>query len=110
MGYEIRNNIDKGYFCLIKATKSNESFEYILDKHKVDLNDYWVLKTTRKFRFLKMDDYKKYSGITCFKKDLFKKEDIELWINFLIKIDLTINYLSKPFTPVEMLNKIKVIK
>jgi hypothetical protein len=110
MGYEIRNNIDKGYFSLIKSNRSIESFEYLLDKHKIHLNDYWIVKSTRNFKLLEKDEYKKYSGIMCFRKDLYKKEDIEMGINFLIKIDLTIPYISIPFPPVEVLNKIKIIK
>ena len=111
MGYEIRNNIDKGYFNLIKATRSNESFEYLLDKFKIDLDDYWVIKKTDKFRFLEKQEYKKYCGITCFRKDLFKKEDIELCLSVIYsRLDLMIKFLTKPFPPIEMLNKIKVIK
>lgn len=111
MGYEVVNNIDKGYFFLYKVVRSNESFEYLLDKHKVDLDDYWVLKTSGNFRFLEKDQYKKYSGIICFRKDFFKKEYIELWLNVIYgRLDLTINYLTKPFPPIEMLNKIKVVK
>jgi hypothetical protein len=110
MGYEIRNNIKKGYFILIRSNKSNESFEYLLDKYEIDLNDYWVLKTSDRFRFLEKDQYKKYAGITCFKKDLFKKEYIEEFFEFLIKIDLMIKFLVKPIPPKEVLNKMKIVK
>lgn len=111
MGYILIDNLNKGYFKLGKENKSNESFEYLLGNFKIDLNDYWVLKTSDRFRFLEKDQYKKYCAITCFKKDLFKKEDIELWLNVIYsRLDLMIKFLVKPFPPVEILNKIKIVQ
>lgn len=110
MGYEIRNNIEKGYLQLIKNNKLIESFENILDKHNVDLDDYWVIKMTDRFRFIEKDRYEKYAGIICFSKKIYKKEDIQKWIDFLYnRLDLMIKYLTKPFPPVEILNKIKLV-
>jgi hypothetical protein len=111
MGYEIVNNITKGYFSLYKRKKANRTFRQELDKYEIDLDDYWIIKQSGNFRFLKKDEYEKYTGITGFKKDLFKKEYIELWLSVIYcRLDLTINYLTKPFPPIEIIDKIKIVK
>lgn len=110
MGYEIRNNIDKGYFRFNKVNSSNESIESILDKHKVDINNYWIIKATRRFKLIDIEQINKPATIICFSKNLYSKEYIEDFFEFLIKIDLTSSYLVKPIPPKQVLNKIKIIK
>jgi hypothetical protein len=110
MGYEIRNNIKKGYFRLGKVNKSNESIEYLLDKHKIDIKDYWVLKATNKFKLIDKCEYEKYASIIFLNKSLFNGEYIN---NFLDKIyndlDLMIVFFNKPI-PYGILNKIKIVQ
>lgn len=110
MGYEIRNNIDKGYFRLGKANTNNLTIDYYLKKLKIDIKDYWVLKATNKFRLIDKCQYEKYASIIFLNKSLFNGEYIN---NFLDKIyndlDLMIVFFHKPI-PYEILNKIKVVK
>ena len=111
MGYDMVNNIDEGYFRLIKRNKANKSINYLLNKHNIDLDDYLLMKSTSNFRFIGVEDIEKYAGVICFKKHIFKKQDIELWIDFLYK-DLKIDskFLNRPFPSKEIYNKIKIVE
>ena len=113
MGYEIINNIDKGYFCLIKANRGNNPkypIDYYLDKFNIDLNDYLLMKRSGNFRFINIEDIEKWAGVICFKKDIFNKEDIDKWLDFLYKdLEISLLFLDRPFPPIEILNKIKIV-
>tara|TARA_R110000796_G_scaffold171070_4_gene288066 strand:+ start:977 stop:1333 length:357 start_codon:yes stop_codon:yes gene_type:complete len=115
MGYEIINNIDKGYFDLVKANRGNSPkypIDYYLDKFNIDLNDYWIMKKSNTFRFIDIKDMEKWSGVICFRKDTFNKEHIDKWIKLIYdKLDLNgvMKYLNKPFPPIEIFNKIKIV-
>jgi len=109
MRYIITNNIDKGWFYLVKRSNVGEDIEYYLDKHNIDLNDYWILKCSNKFRFINKQDIEKWAGVIFFKKDIFNKEDIEKWLDFHNSFDYQLKYLNKPFPPIEILNKINII-
>lgn len=53
----------------------------------------------------------KYSTYIFFKKDLYNKECIDMWIEFLSKIrNLRVYYLDKPFPPFNPEDKIKIKK
>jgi len=111
MGYEIKNNINEGYFSLIKAYRGDNPkypINYYLDKFNIDLNDYWILKKSGRFRLLDIEDIEKYSGIMCFKKNMYNKQEIDKWLNFLL--NKRIPYLNNPFPPIEIYNKIKIIE
>ena len=108
MGYSITKNIDKGYFNLNKNKKSNHTVDYLLNKFNIDLDDYWIMKKSSNQRLVNIEDIEKWSGVICFRKDTFNKEDIDKWLNFLYK-DLSMKYLNKPFPPIEIFNKIKII-
>lgn len=110
MGYGFKNNIDKGYFLIQKLSISNLTIQYYLDKYKIDLDDYWIVKSTRNFKLIDKSEINNYAGITCIDKNLYSKEYIERFFEFLIKIDLTIPYLNKPMPPIKILNKIKVVQ
>lgn len=111
MGYELVNHKDKGWFYSYKVKRSDESLEYLLDKHNIDLNDYLILKQSGKFRFLDIEDRYKYAGITCFRKDIFKKEDIERWLDLIYnELDITLTFLTKTFPDISLMNKINVIQ
>ena len=110
MGYEIINNIDKGYFRLVKRNNGGEYLEYYLDKFNVHLNDYWILKSSNKFRFINIEEIEKYSAVVCFKRDVYDREDIDKWLYFHNSFDYRLKYLIKPFPPIEILNKIKLVE
>ena len=64
-------------------------------------DDYWCYKTTSKFREVDYEAFLefKYAGYSFFRKDLYKKEYIDIWVEFCN--GLTIQYLDKlpPFPP-----------
>ena len=109
MGFNFYKNIDKGWFRLLKMRNYNESIDYYLDKFNVDLDDYWILKYSNKFRFINKQDIEKYAGVICFKKDIFNKEHIDKWLDFHNSFDYRLKYLVRPFPPISVFNKIKII-
>lgn len=111
MGYKLINNLKNGFFDNIKCCYYSFSFYESLKRKNINVEDYWILKKTGNFKLLEKHEYEKYAGVIGFKKDLFKKEDIELWIYKIYKeLNMSMPYLSKPFPPIEMLNKIKVVQ
>ena len=110
MGYDINNNIDKGYFQIKKSNKVNKSINYLLNNYNIDLNDYWILKCSNRFRFIDIETIDKYSAVICFNKEIFNKEDIDKWLDFHNSFDYRLKYLIKPFPPIEILNKIKLVE
>ena len=110
MGYSITKNIDKGYFQISKNKKSNYTIDYYLNKFNINLNEYHILKCSNKFRFIDVKDIDKYSGVIFFNKNICSKEDIDKWLDFHNSFDYRLIYLHKPFPPIEMLNKIKIIR
>jgi hypothetical protein len=114
MSYEIRNSLDKGYFNILKTFRGN-NYKYtlneIIDKYSLDFNDYHIIKKTNFFRILNIKDIEKYAGVVCFHKDMYSLEYINRWIDFLYKeLKIQPQFISKPFPPEYMLNKIKVIQ
>ena len=111
MGYELVNHKDKGWFYSYKVKRRDDSLEYLLDKYNINLDDYYILKQSGKFRFLDIEDRYKYAGITCFSKDRFSKGDIDKWLDLIYgELDLTINFLTRPFPDISLMNKIRVIE
>lgn len=126
MGYTISNFKDDGYFYMIKDKNSNYDMEYLLDKHNINLDDYLIVKKSNKFRLLSINEINRYSGIICYKKDMYKKEDIEEWIYFLyytyakdrttiidgngLGLNRFMKYLMRPFPPIAIMNKIRLIE
>lgn len=108
MGYSITNNVDKGYFKLSKNQKSNYTIDYLLNDFNLD--DYNILKCSNKFRFIDIKDIDKWAGVIFINKNICSKEDIEKWLDFINDFDYRLMYLHKPFPPIEMLNKIKIIR
>ena len=88
-------------FKLIYGRRSDKKLTDFLPLF--NFGDYWCYKTTNKFREV---DYQtfisfKYGGFTFFRKDLYKKEHIERWVQFFIVSHSSgsIQYLSKPTPP-----------
>jgi hypothetical protein len=94
---------------VIKLTRTNRKgsrariITKILDHLKrFDINDYYIYKTTGKQ--IEVDYYQllefKYSGYTLFRKSIYDKKHIDIWIEYLEIIP--IQYLVKyppPFHP-----------
>ena len=111
MGYNITNNIDKGWFRLVKRSNVDKTINYYLEKYNIDLDDYLLMKSTGNFRFIDIKDINRWANIMCFKKDRFKKQDIDKWLNLLYK-DLKVDckFFNNPFPPISVLNKIKIVE
>ena len=112
MEYEIRiKDMHKGYFRLMKMSRANHTIDYLLNKHNINLDDYLLMKRSGNFKFINIEDIDKWSGIICFRKDIYCRENIELWLNFLYKdLKISLNYLDRPFPPIQILNKIKIVE
>ena len=108
MGYKIIGavNINKGYFFIQKSSPSNDSLNDVLDKHNVNLDEYWILKSTRNYKFLKHNEMYDYATIGFFNKNVFSKEHIQLWID---KFQGIAPYLVK-IPPVRIIDRIKIIQ
>ena len=104
------NYLDKGWFYLVKRKKEKDSIEDIINRYNINLNDYWILKCSNRFRFIDMDEIYNYAGIICFRKDLFKRQDIQRWLDWYNGFDYQIKYLVKPLPPIQYLNKIKIVE
>lgn len=109
----ILNNIPVGgdYFSLLYSRKSNNNLQFHLDQF--DPNDYWIYKSTRKFKEVTYQDLLdfKYASYIFFKKDLYDKDWIDNWINFIYSIkDMSFLFLHKPFPPFNPQDKIKIKK
>jgi hypothetical protein len=107
---------NKNYFYLnkhkpTKGIRGNVDIDYYINKNNIDFNDYYIIKKTGNFRILDIKDIEKYSGVICFHKSMYSLDYINLWFNFLYKeIKISVPYLSMPFPPEYMLNKIKVVE
>ena len=93
-----RRIVGGDYFFLLKQTGFNKKLTDFLPLFNFD--DYWCYKTTNKFRQV---DYQtfinfEYGGYTFFRKDLYRKEHIERWVEFFISLG-GIPYLTKPTPP-----------
>ena len=107
------NYLDKGWFYLVKRKKEKDSIEDILSKYDIDLNNYWILKYTDRFRFIDIDELYDYAGFICFRKDIFNKEHIDMWIEFIyndLGLKGPMTYLVKPLPAKEIMSKINLIE
>ena len=111
MGFRLDNNTDKGWFRLLKMTNYNESIDDYLNEYNIDLNDYFILKYSNKFRFIDVKQIQQWAGVLCLKKNMYNKKHINNWLD-LINNKLKVNclYLVRPFPPIEILNKIKLVE
>ena len=94
MNYENNRPINSKHFFIQKMIGSNKSLEYYLDQIKIE--DYILIKMTRNFRIINIEEIYKYAGVLFIKKDIFDEENFNLWQNW-IKNNIPINYLNKPF-------------
>jgi len=100
--------INGDFFLLSFRRKYGYNLKYYLDQFNPE--DYWIYKSTGRQRLVGPEwvDWR-WSGYIFFKKELYDKEDINKWIDFIWSFS-SLMYLSKPFPPIELMKKIKIIK
>jgi hypothetical protein len=78
---------------------------------RYNLNDYYILKASNKFRLISIDDFKtlKFCKHLLLKKDIYCINYINKWLDFINYNKFDFRFITKPFPPVEILNKIKII-
>ena len=71
------------YFRLMFVRISTKKLEYYIKQFNPE--EYHILKSTSKFRFISVDDFLEfhYSGYIFFKKELYDKEYIQKWLDFI---------------------------
>ena len=86
------------YFGLIYYRKSDKYLKDFLPLF--NFQDYWCYKCTRQQKVVNYEDLLefKYSRYTFFKKNIYSKENIDIWIKWMINIG-GIQFLSKPTPP-----------
>ena len=101
----IRISRGNGCFKVIKARRSSLLLDDYIKDINLNFEDYYIYKYTNKFRPVSKEDFIefKYSHYMFFHKDLYSNVDINKWIDL---ISSHILYLTKPFPPIEYLNKI----
>jgi len=92
------NGYDCFYLKFLRA--STTPLDFYLDLF--NLEDYWIYKYSNKQRLVSIEEFMKfeYSGYIFYKKDLYDKEHINLWIGELnIIMNNKSGYLVKPTPP-----------
>jgi len=96
----IRNKrvVGGDYFILFYHRQYNKKLTDFLPLFNPD--DYWCYKTTGLFKEVDYQDFInfKYAGYTFFRKDLYKKEHIDMWVEFCNGLSVS-KYLNKPTPP-----------
>jgi len=97
------------YFGLKYLRSSKLKLDYFLNKFNPD--DYFIYKTTDKQKLITLEDLIefKYSYYIFFRKDLYDKEFIDMWIKWLKTIG-GIKFLDKPLPPFNPSDKIEIRK
>jgi len=92
------------------AKKQPGKPKFIIEEYNLD--KYILVKGSSNFRIISKEDIYnyKYCSVLLFKKEYYKQEDFELWFNFLIQYKIDCKFLTKPFPPIEVINKIKIIE
>ena len=106
MNYINARPINSAHFYIGKMRGSEKSLEYFLNKIKIE--DYILIKMTRNFRKINIENIEKYAGVLFIKKDIFDEENFNLWLVW-IKNNIPINYLNKPFPDFDPNKKFKEI-
>ena len=100
------------WFSIIRSNKSSTPIEYYLDQ--LNLDEWYIYKMTGKFRRADINELIefKYAGYIFFNKKLYNDAEIDEWIEFYHE-DLKLgcsggSFLSKPFPPIYIKNKIRI--
>jgi hypothetical protein len=95
---EHRGIVNGDWFFLYYLRVSNISLDFYLKQFNID--DYWIYKYSNKQKLVSIEEFMKfeYAGYIFFRKELYDKEHIELWVlkfnNFT-----GIQFLHKPLPP-----------
>jgi len=86
------------YFKLLYSRSSNKKLTDFLPLF--NFGDYWCYKNTRHQFIVDYETFInfKQAGYIFFRKDLYKKEDIERWVEYIIGLG-GIQFLHKPTPP-----------
>lgn len=100
----------KGYFHLLKTYEGSD-YKELLNLYDLNLNDYWIVKYTNKFRLLNRDEINDVIGVLCLDKSIYSWEYLDTWFKWRDTFPTReIIYLHKPMPPERAVNKIKVVK
>ena len=97
------------WFIVTKSNKSSTPIEYYLNK--LNLDEWYIYKRTNKFKRANTEELNelKFAGYILFNKKFYNDAEIDEWIKFIYKNKLFDNgYLSKPFPPKTLMNKIRI--
>jgi hypothetical protein len=100
------------WFSIIKANTSLIPIEHYLDQ--LNLDEWYIYKQTNKFRRATIEELLefKYAGYILFNKKIYDYIIIDEWIEFYqqgLKFGSGgSSYLSKPFPPIYIKNKIRI--
>ena len=88
------------YFLLIKSKRSDKYLKDFI--HLFNIDDYWCYKVTNRQRLVNEQEFLdfKHSGYIFFKKNIYDKNNIDEWIDFIYNVGS--KYLNKstpPFSP-----------
>lgn len=108
--YESGREIGSSCFKLCKRNHKGELLSYFLDK--IDLDEFHILKRSSLFRVISQEELleEKWAGYIFFKKSEYELEHINLWIEFLKKSKISVNFVNKPFPQFDPNDKIEEIR
>ena len=108
MNIEYRNRPGDNWFKIIKSNRLKITIEEFFKDNPFNIDDYYIYKATNKFGIVNKEDFFNfnYSGYIFFKKQLFIKEDIDIFIEWIYNNFGSIQYLSKPLPPKQIINRI----
>jgi hypothetical protein len=99
------------WFSIIKANTSLIPIDYYLNK--LNLDEWYIYKMTANFRRASIEELIefKYSSYIFFNKKFYDYIEIDEWIKFYQQeLKLGDGYLSKPFPPIYIKNKVRIKK
>jgi hypothetical protein len=100
------------WFRINKINKSLIPIEYYLDQ--LNLDEWYIYKMTANFRRASVKELIefKFAGYIFFNKKIYENAEIDEWIEFYqqeLKFGACgSSYLSKPFPPIYIKNKIRI--
>ena len=90
--------------------KIKRGYDFNLIKDIIKYDEYYIYKISNKQREVSVEEFLNFKncGYIFFKKDLYDKEWIDMWIEYIISIG-GINFINKPLPPFHP-SKINIIK
>ena len=112
---EVRRFGSEDWFSIIKANRSLIPIEHYLEQ--LNFDEWYIYKATGNFRRASIEELIefKYAGYIFFNKKIYNDAEIDEWIQFYHE-ELKLcggdgggaSYLSKPFPPIYIKNKIRI--